>query len=71
MCLCVGVNFQAESHDQKSFSKFENFTLSRNKVWILPICYNPNRIGLEARVLNNFIKRKNDDVIMMTDDCDI
>ena len=26
--FCIGVNFYAESHDQKRFSKFENFTLS-------------------------------------------
>ena len=35
--LHIGVNFHAESHDQKSFSKFKNFTLSRSKVWNLPI----------------------------------
>ena len=34
--LCLGVTYYAESHGQKSFSKFENFTLSRSKVWNLP-----------------------------------
>ena len=35
--LCLGVNLHAESHDQKSFPKFKSFTLSRSKVWNLPI----------------------------------
>ena len=30
--LCIGVNFYAESRDQKSFTKFENFTLSWTKI---------------------------------------
>ena len=34
--LFIGVNFHAESHDRKSFSKFKNFTFSRSKVWNLP-----------------------------------
>ena len=34
--LCLGVNLHADSHDQKSFPKFETFTLSRSKVWNLP-----------------------------------
>ena len=37
--FCIGVNFYAESHDQKRFSKFENFTLSWSKVWNLPIAF--------------------------------
>ena len=34
--LCLGVNLHAKSHDQKTFPKFETFTLSRSKVWNLP-----------------------------------
>ena len=37
--LCLGVNLHEESHDQKSFPKFETFTLSRSKVWNLPIIW--------------------------------
>ena len=48
--LCIGVIFYAESRDQKSFSKLENFTLSRSKVWNLPMCsQNFLEIGPESR----------------------
>ena len=59
--LCIGINFHAESHDQKSFSKFENFTLFRSKVWNLPfqILHQPiereadTMMGVNSRVQQN------------------
>ena len=33
----IGLTLESESYDHKSFPKFKTFTLSRSKVWILPM----------------------------------
>ena len=49
----IGPTLKGESHDHKSFPRSKNFTLSRSKVWILPLAC----VTLENYPINRHIQQ--------------
>ena len=56
----IGLILKGESHDHESFPRFKNFTLSRSKVWILPITQPQITIWLVDGMLITTLARRTD-----------